>query len=65
MSNQEASGTLTAMDTSADDLLLDMIESVAADVLAKIGDNPDARFEFFKEFVALATKFAAGEPASH
>jgi hypothetical protein len=30
------------MDT-ADDLLLDLIESIALDVLARIGDDPDAR----------------------
>jgi hypothetical protein len=39
---------------SDNDLLLDMIEFVALDVLARIGDDPDARFRFFKRFVALA-----------
>jgi hypothetical protein len=48
-----------------DDPLLDMIECVARDVLAKIGDDPDARFAFFKEFVALAKRFADCQPSSH
>jgi hypothetical protein len=37
-----------------DDLLVDMIDSVARDVLERIGDSPDARFEFFRRFVELA-----------
>ena len=37
-----------------DDLLLDMIEDIALDVLARIGEDSDARYEFFKGFVALA-----------
>ena len=37
-----------------DDLLLDMIESVALDVLSRIGNEPDARFVFFKKLVVLA-----------
>lgn len=31
-----------------------MIESVTLDVLARLGDDPDARYEFFRRFVALA-----------
>ena len=37
-----------------DDLLLDMIASVTLDVLVQIGDDAEARFRFFKGFVALA-----------
>ena len=41
------------MDTD-DDLLLDLIESITLDVLDRLGDNPDARYESFKRFVARA-----------
>lgn len=45
------------MDAPTDvDLLLDMIESVALDVLAQIGDKPHARSAFIKRFVVLAQK---------
>jgi hypothetical protein len=47
-----------------DDLLLDMIESVTLDVLARIGEDPDARYQFFKGFVALATEAAGGASTS-
>jgi hypothetical protein len=40
--------------TDNDALLLDLIQSVSFDVLARIGDDPDARFQFFKGIVALA-----------
>ena len=47
--------TLPAMTAPTDDdALLDMIQSVALDVLARIGGDPDARYEFLKGFVALA-----------
>ena len=41
------------MDTD-NDLFLDLIESVALDVLTRIGDDPDARYSFFKRFLVLA-----------
>ena len=59
------------MDSSTNDaLLLDMIESVALDVLARIGHDPDARFEFFRRFVALAQEVVrraetAGDATQH
>jgi hypothetical protein len=37
-----------------DALLLDMIESVVLDVLTRIGDDPGARFAFFRRLVVLA-----------
>jgi hypothetical protein len=47
--------TLAAMNASTDDdLLLDLIETVTLDVLARIGDDPEARFRFFRRFVELA-----------
>lgn len=43
------------MDDLADDhLFLDLIESVALDILARIGGDPNARYAFFKQFVELA-----------
>ena len=47
-------GTLAIMDDSnTDDPLPGKIEFVARDVLARIGDSPDTRFEFFRRFVEL------------
>ena len=43
------------MDTE-DDLFLDLIESVAPDVLVRIGDDPDARYEYFRRLVELARR---------
>jgi len=43
-----------------DDILLDMIESITLDVLARIGDNADARYEFLKGFAALAWETSVG-----
>ena len=37
-----------------DDPLLDMIQSVTLDVLERIGDDREARFQFFKCFIELA-----------
>jgi hypothetical protein len=41
------------MDTD-DDLFLEMIESVTLDVPGRIGDDPEARYAFFKRFLPLA-----------
>ena len=38
------------MDT---DELLDLITDVASDVLERIGDDPEARYQFFKRFVIV------------
>jgi len=37
-----------------EDLLLHLIDSVALDVLDRIGGDPDARYQFFNRFVELA-----------
>ena len=47
------------MNETTDDELLAMIVSVAADVLDRIGDDADARFQFFRDFVKLAEKTVA------
>lgn len=41
-------------EASDDDLLLDMIESISLDVLRQIGSDPEARYLFFRRFLALA-----------
>lgn len=41
------------MDTD-DNLILDLLESVTLDVLDRIGNDPEARYQFFKRFVELA-----------
>ena len=54
------------MDTD-DDLFLDMIESVTLDVLGRIGDDPHARFAFFRRFICLAEDVVGdcGSPGGH
>ena len=44
-----------------DDLFLDMVESVTLDVLGRLGDDPDARYVFFRRFLALAQEVAGSE----
>ena len=39
---------------SADDLILDLIESVTLDVLARLGNDREARYAFLRGFVELA-----------
>lgn len=46
-------GHAVGMDTD-DDLILDLLESVTLDVLERIGDDSEARYQFFKRFVELA-----------
>ena len=36
-----------------------MVESVTMDVLDRIGDDPERRYQFFKAFVELAKKTVA------
>jgi hypothetical protein len=43
-----------------DDLFLEMVEGVTLTVLARIGDDPEARYQSFKRFVELATEVAPG-----
>lgn len=47
-------GENSAMDDSQDDILLDAIDSVAIDVLEALGNDNDARYDFFHQFVSLA-----------
>ena len=41
-----------------DDLLLDAVDAVVLDALARIGDDPKARFAFFKRLLAVAQRVA-------
>jgi hypothetical protein len=44
------------MDT--DDVLLDAMDAIVRDALARIGDDPRARFAFFKRLLAVAQEVA-------
>lgn len=56
------------MDSSVadDDLLIELIVRVAEDVLQRLGDDRDARFQFFKRLVVRAKEIthAAAPEAS-
>ena len=54
---RERAGTLCGMETD-DDLFLGMIEGVTLTVLDRIGDDPEARYQFFRLFVELAREVA-------
>ena len=41
-------------DPTDDDIFLDAVENVVLEVLDRIGDNPKARFEFFRRLLAVA-----------
>ena len=41
-------------DLTDDEILIEAIADVTFDVLSRIGDDPDARYAFFKRFVELA-----------
>ena len=43
-------------DTDEIELVLELIGDVALDVLLSIGNNPEARFQFFRQFIDLATR---------
>ena len=45
-------------DVDADDLFLDALEAVVLAALGRIGDDPDARFRFFRRPLAVAEKEA-------
>ena len=47
-----------------DDLFADMVADITLDVLAKIGDDPDARYAFFKRFVELAKQTVSSAAGS-
>ena len=40
--------------TDDNDLFLDAVDTVVIDVLERLGDDPDARYAFFRRFLALA-----------
>jgi hypothetical protein len=44
------------------DLFLDLVESVPLDVLGRIGDDPGARYAFFKRFLELAQEVVGTDP---
>jgi hypothetical protein len=46
-----------------DDLFLAMIEGVTLTVLDRIGDDREARYQFFRRFVELAREIAPGREA--
>lgn len=47
------------MDTpDLDHLFLDAVEAIVLDALARIGDDPRARYAFFKRLLAVATSFS-------
>lgn len=43
-------------DLTDDELLANLIADVAQDVLAKIGNDADARYQFFRAFIELAKR---------
>ena len=43
-----------------DDLFLEMVEGVTLTVLSRLGDDPEARYQFFRRFVELAMEVAPG-----
>lgn len=47
---------------TADDELADMIRDIALDVLGRVGDDANARYEFFKRFVELAQSIVSAHP---
>ena len=45
-------------DLDADDLFLDAADAIVLDALARIGDDPRARYVFFKPLLAVAREVA-------
>jgi len=46
-------------DLTDDELLLDMIVSIALDVLERIGNEPERRYAFIRQYVDLAKRTVA------
>ena len=46
-------------DPNDDELFLDAIEVIVLEALARIGDDPEARFSFFRRILAVAQEVAA------
>jgi hypothetical protein len=51
-------------DLTDDELLADMISAVALDVLGSIGSDPEARYQFFRQYIELAKLTVAREPVA-
>ena len=51
-------------DLNDDDILAEAIADVAFDVLSRIGDDPGARYAFFRQFLELAQEAVGETPAS-
>lgn len=47
-------------DFTDDNLFLDAVDAVVLDVLSRIGDDPKARFAFFRRLLAVAQEAVAG-----
>ena len=45
-------------DLTDDDLFLDAVDAIVLDALARIGDDPTARYAFFKRLLAVAQEVA-------
>ena len=45
-------------DPTDDDVFLDAVETMVLNVLARLGDDPTTRFEFFRRRVAVAREVA-------
>ena len=46
-------------DPTDDDVFLDAVETMVLNVLARLGDDPTTRFEFFRRRVAVAREVLA------
>ena len=49
---------------SQDEVFALAIIEITLDVLERMGDDPDMRFDFFRRFVALATELTEGSGAA-
>ena len=49
---------MDAADLDLDDVFLEAVESVVLAALERIGDEPDARFRFFRRLLAVAEEEA-------
>jgi hypothetical protein len=55
---RSVSGQAQGVDT--DEIFLSMIEEVTLDVVDRIGDDREARYQFFRRLVDLAKEIAPG-----
>jgi len=49
-------------DFDPNEVFLDALEAVVLAALERIGDDPDARFRFFRQLLAVATETALSTP---